>query len=1451
MQTVFFPLHLGDSIMEITGTIKTTIDLLKFLKNVVDFIKLVTSKTKMDEVAQEIKGDLSRVKETLFDIKRRQGQPPISDQDQTLQGLIKDVESRVNRIQEILKELEASHKGRGRLLKRGRLVLGGFERDLKGHAEKLDKLKQSLERHVRDLEAKDEEFSQNLNWVNKHFGSSLRNLKGRRLDGTLEWIWKHPTFNHWLVTPHLLDSQSTPPALTITNDTNPEGRVLTISGVVGCGKSTLAAYVVNELKEQYRYRTLFFSFSTDFKDQRNTRALLKALFLQILRMLPRKRQQHILGRLDKTKVINEPDDLIGMVVEMAKEIETELYVIIDGIDESEDDWNQPSPGPLDHMETLLKGNARMRLLLFGRRSGLRGALTRWSSEIELTSDLIKDDIKQFITSELKTYKTHRDRIQKVLESKSSNMYLWIKYIFNDLRTAGSKREIEEALDRRPDDLDRHYSRMLFVMMKHKGESVRKRSKDLFTLIVGASRPFTMVELLRAHAFALPLSQHATSYQANLLKPESVIEACGDFISVEDVVKDGAKDRVVRLVHTSMREFFLRPSHLWERVDEYDIEFFRLEHQDCHRMLGLSCLTYMKCMDGQTQTGSDQTEDSINDNGFLNYASHYLFSHLLESNITLQDESLQMFEFLKSGNASALADLILKNQDESNSQIPIQFWDDACHFLGAWSYSDARVRRALGSLPDVEQESIFGPPVQCQDSEQPLKFFLHQLAKYSDDNGSSAYGSNVSQEAVPKNKRKGEGLVKVSPSTANCHRLTSRAQDNLSVIMRNLPIGNLIGDIIKTRNLIVDPIDTIITGLASSIKKMSFFTLMQVGIYTEEVLCRRQQALEIFQSALQRVIKEEGFCTAWARIWVGHTSPDPDVEVHYRQAMKILYASHMNPLREYMWLLTTGRLIQHKLTFGERKCEAELPTQFSRVVFGPTAVSDPGSEPHAGFLRGQCYRVIKGTPFFQKEKIGIVLAVAEVYDDEHLYEDLDELLLPLVDGTVSTSAINRQSFSKILGLWANAKVALGREDVAMDIITCAKKRVKKMIVNKILLDAVRLQLARLFYNAGRSELAKKELSKMKLSEWFRSCAHDDDDVVVDITIDTLLGTYSRLGQAEEVSQILDEIVLAQGCIQGTGRSSAIVSSLLAHGLFSHSQELILKIMPKILANPQVDNKKKLILYEALAFSARLQNEHEAKTASYNYYKECVKFAEEKLPDADLIRILIGMGAACVAASKPEEASAIFKKLASNYLYERNPYYNHFFLALACQQDGKSKKYHRLLFKVVSGLCRSKLDDDDSGFNEEQASDDDDSVLDEEASRASDDDTLVLNEEAPQTSDDDLNALDEQEGVVLTTVYICLADAFDTCADSEGADYYRVRAQEVLEKKFASSLDPNSCPKMKNVSRWTSRWARSCQEYLNGSFNGHERSRDLPEMFPFEVWFAPDVGTDYFWYYSCSV
>ncbi|KAK3367558.1 hypothetical protein B0H63DRAFT_515398 [Podospora didyma] len=109
----------------------------------------------------------------------------------------------------------------------------------------------------------------------------------------------------------------------------------------------------------------------------------------------------------------------------------EIYIIIDGIDESSDDWNNLRDGPLSGISKLLESISQLRVLLSGRQTSLRMARRSWPLHIELTPEVIKDEISKFIQHELDNCpeihdKDIKDCIQAELESKSIVMFLWVK-----------------------------------------------------------------------------------------------------------------------------------------------------------------------------------------------------------------------------------------------------------------------------------------------------------------------------------------------------------------------------------------------------------------------------------------------------------------------------------------------------------------------------------------------------------------------------------------------------------------------------------------------------------------------------------------------------------------------------------------------------------------------------------------------------------------------------------------------------------------------------------------------------------------------------------------------------------------------------------------------------------------------------------------------------------------
>ncbi|KAH7128976.1 hypothetical protein EDB81DRAFT_764127 [Dactylonectria macrodidyma] len=233
---------------------------------------------------------------------------------------------------------------------------------------------------------------------------------------------------------------------------------------------------------------------------------------------------------------------LGIEIErLGKNYQSDIYCVLDGIDESADDWNEIKSGPLDGLIALLQSIPRMRLLLIGRQSSLRMALRRWPLRIELTRDLVQDDLNRFISFELDncpsiTDDAIRNNVRIELESKSTVMFLWIKLIFQELRASFSLSEVTSTLSRLPNELDREYCRLFSALMGRLGgrsnnPSVRTtRARRLLSLIVGASRPLTIEELRLAYASASPSTSPEPCYQENLISEEGIIDGCEDFIT---------------------------------------------------------------------------------------------------------------------------------------------------------------------------------------------------------------------------------------------------------------------------------------------------------------------------------------------------------------------------------------------------------------------------------------------------------------------------------------------------------------------------------------------------------------------------------------------------------------------------------------------------------------------------------------------------------------------------------------------------------------------------------------------------------------------------------------------------------------------------------------------------------------------------------------------------------
>jgi NACHT domain len=265
-----------------------------------------------------------------------------------------------------------------------------------------------------------------------------------KLPGTCDWIKGNPAFVKW-------NEPSSLPACS---------QLLCISGTHGCGKSILASSIIEDLKSR-QLRTIFFYFSGEKGNLKNLNAIVRALLWQFLDGTTDQRNLELIRGL----VLKGPPaviDMIHVLTEMVSLVTRPLYCVIDGVDECVDECNNSIQKLLQLVLGLLNANANCRVVLLGRQHVLQPHVLQKTfattpERIEISSDLVKQDINAFIGAEIEAKINSdllrlpglQDSISKTLQEKSDGMFLWVELMIRDLSKSGSQFEIKERLRNPP------------------------------------------------------------------------------------------------------------------------------------------------------------------------------------------------------------------------------------------------------------------------------------------------------------------------------------------------------------------------------------------------------------------------------------------------------------------------------------------------------------------------------------------------------------------------------------------------------------------------------------------------------------------------------------------------------------------------------------------------------------------------------------------------------------------------------------------------------------------------------------------------------------------------------------------------------------------------------------------------------------------------------------------
>ncbi|EFQ99445.1 hypothetical protein MGYG_08979 [Nannizzia gypsea CBS 118893] len=388
---------------------------------------------------------------------------------------------------------------------------------------------------------------------------SLIALKGRRVDGTCEWLIQHPNYREWLA------DASSP--------------LLWISGGPGKGKTMLAIYIteVPEPVVDAVDNVLLYYFCSNRDKNRNTAlTIMRGILHQWIDLHPH----------------------------LAKEIKSsfeasQVVCVLDGLDECEkESLRQLLDAVVNHLSKSEENvTPQLKFIILSRPQPaiLESKLGEFQQiQLNISDTEISHDVERYIfakvaelASEQNLSKEMIAQVQQALLAGADGTFLWVGFVVNELQDSGSWDEIDEVLCHIPKGLIGIYQRLLRQVVD------KEALAPLLQWVVLAARPLTLEELAVATGITAASTQLATEITDRRLKSGGLL------VKVEGVV--------VNLVHESAKEFF--------QSDQVNIKGINMFHMglDTHRILMQTCLAHVERGYGNSRSIHDP---------FLSYASRY-------------------------------------------------------------------------------------------------------------------------------------------------------------------------------------------------------------------------------------------------------------------------------------------------------------------------------------------------------------------------------------------------------------------------------------------------------------------------------------------------------------------------------------------------------------------------------------------------------------------------------------------------------------------------------------------------------------------------------------------------------------------------------------------------------------------------------------------------------------
>ena len=474
-----------------------------------------------------------------------------------------------------------------------------------------------------------------------------------RLDGTCEWITSNHLFQRWAN-----------PSFTALHD-----RLLTISGIHGCGKSVLASSIITNL-EKGQHCTLFFHFSSLDEKRQKAQNCIRTFLWQLLQQSKSEESLEIVRRLQ----LNGPPSLLELWETFERVVSssgTPTYCVIDGVDECVDFLDNMTLNTKRALDACLN----LRILLLGRTHAIQASPVLPDYEtIDMNSASLDQDIEAYIDaqcdmSRILSLPETRENVVYTLKSKSDGMFLWVKLMIDDLKRSSSISEVSKRLLNLPSGLENAYRHIVLNLSRKFDPFEISLARDVLVYTSIACRPLQFNEFRYVHALHCMSLERAVQPLQNYLplqSPQRILDLVGGLVSITD--------GVLRLIHSSTKDFLTRPEDQWISTSDQAVSSYRIDVREAHHSFSWLCLDYLRIERMQVNDMQYGVLESMRasqvDYPLLQYATLYTFYHLNRlgqpSSVILDKvkdllESTQSISWLKRFTYLVFEDLTLFSQ----------------------------------------------------------------------------------------------------------------------------------------------------------------------------------------------------------------------------------------------------------------------------------------------------------------------------------------------------------------------------------------------------------------------------------------------------------------------------------------------------------------------------------------------------------------------------------------------------------------------------------------------------------------------------------------------------------------------------------------------------------------------------------------------------------------------